>query len=270
MNSLYLLQLITQIPSQVITQSPTEIMTQLPTQVATQIATATSTPKGESVFDLFMQSGYMGKGILVLLVLVSIISWGIALERYFYFKKSFKEINKFQNIIRGVKGFNELKTSLPEIQESPIAELFLNAYNDLEQSSEKGAVGEPQMDLSDELEDYIRTFEKASIVEAGKLEKRLIFLATAGATTPFVGLFGTVWGIMNSFQGIAVQSSASFAVIAGGISEALVNTAAGLAAAIPAVVFYNYFVSRIKAFGTETNSFSKDFLRIIKKHLKKR
>jgi biopolymer transport protein TolQ len=230
----------------------------------------------DSIISLFMQSGYMGKGILILLLLVSVASWAIIFERFYVISKSAKDAKTFRKMFNETTNFSELNQKMENIKNSPLAEIFSAVYSDLELRIKQLSGKKPgdskdttiqNIDLAEDIEDITRNLDKATAIEVGKLEKRLIFLATTGAVTPFVGLFGTVWGIMNSFSGIAAQSSASFTVIAGGIAEALINTAAGLAAAIPAVVFYNYFVSRNKSFVIEMNGFTKDFVKAARRKL---
>jgi biopolymer transport protein TolQ len=229
--------------------------------------------------ELFMQSGPMGKVIILVLVLISIVSWSIIIERYITFSKAHKEGLRFETIFREMKNLNEVGSHIQSLKRTPLTRLFITGYNDFKLRQKKmpaytkgedNASDYPKVIVSDEIEGIARSLEKVSALEVTRLESRLIFLATVGAVSPFIGLFGTVWGIMNSFRGISVQSSASFVVIASGISEALIATAAGLAAAIPAVIAYNYFVNRIKVFITQMEAFSWDFLNIVERWIKKK
>jgi biopolymer transport protein TolQ len=236
-----------------------------------------------TTIDLFLQSGTMGKLIILTLLFISIVSWAIIIERYFTFSRAFKEGVQFEKIFKEVRNLSEVTSSIQGLRKTPLVRLFYSGYNDfrarqkqLAESSTKGETNTETSQIfqsiskSEEIEGLTRSLEKSTTIEVRKLEKRLFFLATVGAISPFIGLFGTVWGIMNSFRGIGVQSSASYAIIATGISEALIATAAGLAAAIPAVIAYNYFINWIKDFITQMESFTYDFLNIIERWLRKK
>jgi len=237
-----------------------------------------------TALELFWQSGLMGKSVIILLLLISIFCWAIILERMITFSRSYREGLKFEQIFKEMRNLNEVGTHISNLKRTPLVKLFIAGYNDFkirqkyimgfsrdyDNSPTTDVARSNDIRISEEIDGISRSLEKVSAVEITKLEKRLIFLATAGSVSPFIGLFGTVWGIMNSFRGIGTQSSASFAVIATGISEALIATAAGLATAIPAVIAYNYFISRIKVFITQMEAFSWDFLNIVDRWLKKK
>ena len=153
---------------------------------------------------------------------------------------------------------------------SPEAAVFLSGFGELHKINAGRANHAPAATLSDQLaqmDNLKRAIRKAKSIELGRLERTLPFLATTGSATPFIGLFGTVWGIMNSFHDIGMRGSASLAVVAPGISEALVATAAGLAVAIPAVIFYNFFANRINDFDIDMDNFSTDFLNLIERDI---
>lgn len=185
---------------------------------------------GETIFTLIWKAGPVVKFILLILLSFSIFSWAIVFYKFRLFSKAEKESHEFyQTFIKG-KQWDSLYQSTKRFTVSPLASLFRAAYS-----------------IDDASMDEIKaTLRRVETMEAARLERYLTFLATTGSTTPFIGLFGTVWGIMNSFMGIGRIGAASLAVVAPGIAEALIATAAGLAAAIPAVIAYNYFLSRTR------------------------
>ncbi len=183
---------------------------------------------GDTVLTLILQAGPVVKFVLVVLLCFSIFSWAIIIYKYILLSKVEKESAAFQRAFLRNRQWDILYQSTRKFSVSPLANLFRAAY------SIEGA----------RREEIKSTLKRVVAMETSRLEKYLTFLATTGSTTPFIGLFGTVWGIMNSFMGIGRVGAASLAVVAPGIAEALIATAAGLAAAIPAVVAYNYFLSR--------------------------
>ena len=184
----------------------------------------------DTVITLIFKAGPVVKFVLLILLIFSIFSWAIIVYKYRLLSKVEKESEEFQKIFLRTKQWDSLYQSTKKLMISPLPNLFRAAY------SIEGAD-------RDEIE---RTMKRIVTLEASRLERHLSFLATTGSTSPFIGLFGTVWGIMNSFLGIGRIGSASLAVVAPGIAEALIATAAGLAAAIPAVVAYNYYLSRTR------------------------
>jgi len=199
----------------------------------------------ESVLTLILQAGYIVKGVLFILLSFSIVSWAIIFFKQRYFSKANKESEQFLRAFRANKDPRNLYKATRNISMSPIANVFKYVYTD-----ESGR--DPN-----EVKRLLRRYET---LESVKLEKYLNFLATTGSTTPFIGLFGTVWGIMTSFHGIGSSGSASLAVVAPGIAEALIATAVGLAAAIPAVIAYNYYLSMSRKMIIEMEDFSEDLL----------
>src|SRR3990172_3230566 len=177
-----------------------------------------------SVLQLILQAGYMVKGVLLLLLFFSVVSWAIIFFKQRYFSKANRESEQFLRAYRTNRDPRDLYKATKNLTLSPIANVFKAVYAD-EGIRDKN-----------EVKRLLRRYET---LESVKLEKYLNFLATTGSTTPFIGLFGTVWGIMNSFQGIGSAGSASLAIVAPGIAESLIATALGLAAAIPAVIAYN-------------------------------
>ncbi len=188
---------------------------------------------GDTALSLIFQAGLLVKLVLLVLFFLSVFSWAFIYYKFRFFLKIERETEEFLRTFRRTKDWDTLYQSIKRFSLSPAVNLFRSVYS--VQSSG---------DISrDEIK---RTLKRVEALEIARLEKYLTFLATTGSTTPFIGLFGTVWGIMNSFMGIGRIGSASLAVVAPGIAEALIATAAGLAAAIPAVVAYNYYLSRAR------------------------
>ena len=182
----------------------------------------------DTVLTLILKAGIVVKFVLLILLFFSVMSWAIIFFKFRLFAKVEKESADFHNLYIKSKSWDSLYQSTKRLSLSPLANLFRAAY---------------AIEDSDRVE-IRRTLKRVESMEAARLERHLTFLATTGSTTPFIGLFGTVWGIMNSFMGIGRIGVASLAVVAPGIAEALIATAAGLAAAIPAVVAYNYYLSK--------------------------
>jgi len=231
-----------------------------------------------SVVDLVLYSGPVVKIVLVILLFFSIICWAIIFSKLRLIKRADKESRAFLRIFWEGKQLPSIFADSKKLRNSPTAEVFRAGYVELNKLSQVQSnpdnprkVSEPT-NLNIELggvDNIGRAMRQASTSELTKLERGLGFLATTGSTTPFIGLFGTVWGIMDAFRGIGIRGSATLAVVAPGISEALITTAAGLAAAIPAVVAFNYYINRIKVLSAEMENFSAELLNIIKRHFLK-
>lgn len=217
--------------------------------------------------DLVLQAGLVAKLVLLVLLLASIFSWAVIVMKYKSIKVAKKESREFLKTFWYGQDLEEVYGKSDKYGRSPVANVFKAGFKELKKLSQV----EPKNDAmrGDGIDNVSRALSRATLVEVGHLETSVGLLATVGSATPFIGLFGTVWGIMNSFQGIGATGAASLAVVAPGISEALITTAAGLAAAIPAVMAYNYFVGRIKMLATEMDTFSQDFLNIVQRSLMK-
>ena len=198
-----------------------------------------------TALQLIFQAGYIVKGVLIILLFFSVVSWAIIFFKHRYFSKANKENDQFLKAYRAGRDPKGLYQVTRTFTISPIANIFRAVYAD-----------EGNKDKS-ETKRLLRRYEA---LETAKLEKYLSFLATTGSTTPFIGLFGTVWGIMNSFRNIGASGAASLAVVAPGIAESLIATAAGLAAAIPAVIAYNYYLSMARRMIVEIEDFSEELL----------
>jgi biopolymer transport protein TolQ len=197
----------------------------------------------DSALQLILHAGYVVKGVLVILLFFSVLSWAIIFYKHRYFSKASKESDSFLRTFRAGRDMKGLYNTSRSLTLSPLANVFRSVY------AEEGRTSK------DEVKRILRRYEA---LEVAKLQSYLNFLATTGSTTPFIGLFGTVWGIMDAFRGIGAAGSASLAVVAPGIAEALITTAAGLAAAIPGVVAYNYYLSRAKMLIIEMEDFSEE------------
>jgi biopolymer transport protein TolQ len=189
---------------------------------------------GDTVLSLIIDAGPVVKFVLVILLFFSVFSWAIIFYKYRFLSRVEKESEEFRRSFDKDKDWDRLYELTKKLTLSPMANLFKTAYS-LRSSDFQG---------NEKIEEIKWALKRVEAVESTRLEKYLTFLATTGSTTPFIGLFGTVWGIMRSFMGIGRVGSASLAVVAPGIAEALIATAAGLAAAIPAVIAYNYYLSR--------------------------
>lgn len=203
-----------------------------------------------SVIQLILQAGYVVKGVLIILLLFSLTSWTIIIHKWLHFSKADRENYSFSRIFETVSNPKDLYHSSKKFTISPLANLFRSVYEEKTYTDK---------------EELKRMLRRYTALEAARLERYLTFLATTGSTTPFIGLFGTVWGIMNSFTGIGAAGSASLAVVAPGIAEALIATAVGLAAAIPAVIAYNYYLSRAHRMTIEVEDFSEELVDYILK-----
>ena len=217
------------------------------------------------IVHIVRDASYMVQFILLLLLFFSFTSWGIILIKFYYIKKAIKQSDDFNEIFWESRDLSLAYKEAKLLDGSPLARVFSIGYIELKkigQSNAKIAQGA----LSERINGFDnvkRALRRAINTETTLMTQMIPFLATAGNTAPFIGLFGTVWGIMESFRGIGLSGSASLAVVAPGISEALVATAAGLAVAIPAVIAFNYFMQKIRVMESELQSFAADFLNII-------
>ena len=229
-------------------------------------------------FYMIANASLMVQFVLLLLLFFSITSWAIIIIKYRFIRTAFKESAFFAEFFWESRNFSEVFTKTKQFQGSPIARLFRIGYMELNKlpqtTSQAHQSSQPSgMDVSSLSAQFAgtdniqRTLHRAITTETTRMTQMVPFLATTGNTTPFIGLFGTVWGIMNSFHGIGLMGSASLAVVAPGISEALIATAAGLGVAIPAVIAFNYFMHKIRIIESELQSFSVDFLNIIERDL---
>jgi len=208
-----------------------------------------------SLIQLFLRADFVVKSVIVILIAASVFSWALIFEKYRLFKRIEKSTNSFEEKFWKSKSAESFYNSLTNKDHDPMANVFQSAMIELIKTKSKAS--------SVQSTRVSRVIEISADKEIKLIEKHFTFLATVGSTAPFIGLFGTVWGIMNSFQSIAISRNTSLAIVAPGIAEALFATALGLLAAIPAVVAYNKFNSDSKKYTGRIENFSKRFISII-------
>lgn len=231
------------------------------------------------LIHMVTNAGLMVQFVLLLLLFFSVTSWAIMIYKFRYLRRAFKDSVLFTDFFWASRDLSEAFKKTKQLHGSPVAKIFRVGYLELKKVSQSGTTASTSPHKPVEsvttssryeftgTENVERALRRAITSETTKMIQMVPFLATTGNTTPFIGLFGTVWGIMNSFHGIGLRGSASLAVVAPGISEALVATAAGLAAAIPAVIAFNYFMQKIRTIESELQNFSADFLNIIERDI---
>jgi biopolymer transport protein TolQ len=227
-----------------------------------------------SILGLIARSTPISKAVLLSLALLSVGSWAIILYKLWVFRRSEQQSRSFLDVFRRSSKFSEVQAVCRSLTESPLVGLFQSGYAELtaqlRQSAPDELAGNPRATATrptlKSLAAVDRALMRASVVEVNKLESRITFLATTASISPFVGLFGTVIGIMMSFQMIGVTGSTNLASVGPGIAEALVATAFGLIAAVPAVVAYNYFSNRVRLFASEMDDFAMEFLNIAERN----
>jgi biopolymer transport protein TolQ len=241
-------------------------------------ATNGSAAEGDLV-SLVLRSSPLSKGVLLILLVFSAVSWAIILYKTWQFQRARRQSDSFLDIFRRSAKFSEVQAVCNTLKESPLVGIFQAGYAELT-TQLKAATSAPAAVASGDLRPAApsarptlrsldaldRALLRSAGAEMSRLEKRLTFLATTASITPFIGLFGTVWGILNSFQQIGSAGSTSLAVVGPGIADALIATAVGLFAAIPAVYFYNHFTYQLKQFATGMDDFSMEFLTIAERN----
>ena len=222
---------------------------------------------GHDLLQMVASSSPITKAVLLVLILFSITSWAVILFKLWVFSRSERQSAAFLEVFRRSSKFSEVQAVCKTLGDSPLVGIFqagyaeLNAQLRLTGAASPGPTAPPRPTIKS-LPALDRALLRAASVEVTKLENRVPFLATTASITPYIGLFGTVWGIMAAFQGIGQTGSTNLGVVAPGISEALIATAAGLFAAIPAVYFYNHLSNRVKLLASEMDDFSLEFLTI--------
>ena len=223
-------------------------------EVATQVV-ALGGSTDFSLIQLFIRADIIVKSVIIILIAASVYSWALIFEKYKLFKKIDKTTTSFEEKFWKSRSAESFFNTLTNREKDPVANIFQTAMNELIKTKSKSSVVQSAR--------VSRILEISADKEIKLIEKHFTFLATVGSTAPFIGLFGTVWGIMNSFQSIAISRNTSLAIVAPGIAEALFATALGLLAAIPAVVAYNKFNSDSKKYSARIENFSKRFISII-------
>lgn len=224
---------------------------------------------GGGVLGFLGHVGPVAMGVLILLAAFSLVSWGIIIYKGMALHRAHAQSQTFLQVFRKSSKFSEVNSVCTQLKASPLVGVFQAGYQEVNQQV-RGAGGANAPAAAKptvrSLESLSRALARAATVEGTRLDRRVSFLATTASVTPFVGLFGTVWGIMDAFGDIGRMGSANLAVVAPGISEALITTAMGLLAAIPAAVFYNFFSSRIKVLAAMVDDFALEFLNIVERN----
>jgi biopolymer transport protein TolQ len=219
------------------------------------------------VAGLLAHAGWVARTVLVILLIFSLVSWAIILYKGLVLHRARAQSDTFLGVFRKSSKFSEVNSVCSQLKASPLTGVFQAGYLEVNQQVRSGGQEEGSgRPIVRSLESLSRSLARAATVEVTRLERRLSFLATTASVTPFIGLFGTTWGIMTAFEDIGRMGSANLAVVAPGISEALVTTAMGLFAAIPALVFYNHFANRVKVLNAMMDDFALEFLNIVERN----
>ena len=226
------------------------------------------------IVSMVTGSGLVVQAVLYILILFSIFSWGVIIYKARQVRTARRQSARFVELFWDTKNLTSIHTASQELKESPVAQVFRAGYQELVRFTRAKRQAEAAEDGADSTElsglaSVERAMKRAKNQELTRLEKALTFLATTASATPFIGLFGTVWGIMNAFLGLSATQSSSIQAVAPGIAEALIATATGLVAAIPAVVAYNHFSRQIRVLAAEMENFSAEFLNIAERHFLK-
>ena len=225
---------------------------------------ATDKGFGSDIIQMFLDAGLVVKFVLFILIGFSIVSWTIIFIKLRFFRNARQETDYFLDVFWDSTELTNIYKESNELPYSPVAQMFKRGYTELVRIKKlQMNTGSKGSSINNVSEAFERALRRVTIHENSRMAKAVSFLATTGNTAPFIGLFGTVWGIMESFSDIGIQGSASLAVVAPGISEALIATAVGLLAAIPAVIAFNYFNSKADALSSEMEIFSADFLSLV-------
>lgn len=235
------------------------------------LAVSTTPGMGSGIFGLFLESGWVGKVIVMVLLGVLVVTWAMILMKYQYLRKAERESKLFMTEFRRTKDAQELLKFAEKKKFSPMATLFVEGFREAEsivKSLPNNTVTDDDRKmLGEEIE---RSLKVTTQDEISYMERYLAFLGTAGTVGPLLGLFGTVWGIMDAFYSIGLKGSGDISALAPGLAEALINTSMGLFVAIPAVIAYNYFAEKIRSIATRMDSFSMEFLSFIQRTLVRR
>jgi biopolymer transport protein TolQ len=241
----------------------------LPFLLTAFLLQATTQSWDSSILEVISRSGPVSKFVLVLLLFFSIVSWAIIADRFFAYRRARRQNSQFYRLFRKSTSLNELANTALRYRHSVFAKIYLVVFNEISQHSRSETDARSPVTVKTvgtlTTEMVNRAITRAGLSETTKLEKNLSFLATTASATPFIGLFGTVWGIINAFESIANARSTDLSIVAPGIAEALIATAMGLAAAIPAVIGYNYFVHQLRNLGAEMEEFSMELMTFLER-----
>src|SRR5215471_5632186 len=238
-----------------------------------QPVTSENLPGQTSILSFFSETGLTAKIVLGILLFFSLVSWAIIFAKFIRLRRVSRQSEKFVAFFRKSKRFSEVNTFAGELSDTPLTTLFKAGYAELDAQVKANRADDAPTTgggsgklLIKNISGIERALERAIGVEMSRLTRNMTFLATTASACPFIGLFGTVWGIMQSFRAIGVTGSTSIAAVAPGISEALVNTAAGLAAAIPALIFYNYFMGKVRQQRAGMDDFALEFINLAERN----
>ncbi len=223
------------------------------------------------LYTLVLGSGWVVRVVLLILVGFSVGCWGIAFTKGLEMRRARRESEKFTDIFWDAKNLATIHAASVDLKESPVAHVFRGGYQELQRltKAKRGTPGEEDSVELGGIENVTRAMTRVRTQEVTRLERGLTFLATTASTAPFIGLFGTVWGIMTAFLGLSATATSSIQAVAPGIAEALIATAVGLAAAIPAVVMHNRFARLVRVLTAEMDTFASEFLNIAERHFLK-
>src|SRR5436309_11449815 len=240
-------------------------------QLAAQMA-APAIGHQDTVLDMMWGSGPMVRLVLFILIVFSVGCWGIALAKSIEMRRARRQSERFIDIFWDAKNLSTIQTASSDLKESPVAQVFRSGYQELQRLT-KGKRGNPggeedTIELGG-IENVQRAMHRARTQDVTRLKRGLTFLATTSTAAPVIGLFGTVTGILTAFRGLSTTTSSSIQAVAPGIAEALIATAVGLAAAIPAVVMYNRFARQVRVLSAEMDTFASEFLNIAERHFLK-
>lgn len=234
----------------------------MPLAYAAPAAAAAAPATSMSVFELVANASFVVKLVLALLMSFSVLSWGIIIFKWGTVKRASRYADRFLDVFWSGKSMDQIYSESKKYSGAPTAKIFQSGYLELQRLLEK----DKARGHADAIQNLERAVGRAGRSETMRLERSLTFLATTGSTAPFIGLFGTVWGIMDAFESIGVQGGASLATVAPGIAEALFATAIGLVAAIPAVMGFNYYSHKVRGLRIQMENFGGDFLNIVKRN----
>ncbi len=237
--------------------------------LSAQIDVPAAAAAQHDVSSLLWGSGWVVRFVLLILVFFSVAAWGIAIAKTREISSARRQSKRFVDIFWEAKNLATIQAASKDLTESPVAQVFRAGYLELQRLTKAKTGGEEDATELGGISNVQRAMQRARTQEVTRLERGLTFLATISSTAPFIGLFGTVWGIMTAFMGLSTATSSSIQAVAPGIAEALIATAVGLAAAIPAVVMYNHFARQVRVLGAEIDTFAAEFLNIAERHFLK-
>ncbi len=222
-----------------------------------------------NILDMIWGSGFVVQSVLIILILLSVWSWAITIAKTIQFRRAVANSQEFARVFWDTRNFSRIDESARHLDGSPLVSVFTSGYRELMHLVHESSEAKRPVNVDTDLGLVERALRRAELEETHRLEKGVTFLATVASAAPFIGLFGTVWGIMNAFHGLGFAKGSTIQAVAPGISEALVATAVGLAAAIPSAVAFNYFTASVRKFRQTMDGFSEEFLNIARRYFAK-